>query len=499
MRKNYKNTLLSLFILMTGALFLVSGISYAFLSYQGIGNKNSNITSSGITFNYKEKTNYISLNEVMPMTDEQGKAQNDYFEFDIASTGVTNSFYIPYDIVLKKTNNSSNIDEAIKVYLTRVENGSEIPLVLTTFNELGNYINQLTNTQNEKLLHNGQVIIDNYNKTFRIRIWVDYDTDFTLSKYSNATFGLSVNVYSKGKIGIKNLSPGLYDDENVLIASWDSLVNDYGLDVETDYELEKDFVPDIHTTFLNAHMYNKIIDDNPELANGTKLVIGDVSKIGNNAFFYNNKLTSIIILSGVESIGEGAFNDCSSLVEINLPSSVTSIGEGAFENCTNLAEINLPSSVTSIGNYAFHNCAALQALEIPSSVTSIGEGTFANCSSLVEINLPSGVESIGQEAFMGCTNLAEINLPSSVTSIGNGAFLGCAALQTLEIPSSVTSIGEGAFMDCTNLKTVTLGENSQLREIGIGAFDNTKWFSNESLNGTPTLHDIEVLPYPDGK
>ena len=473
MRKNYKNTLLSLFILMTGALFLVSGISYAFLSYQGIGNKNSNITSSGITFNYKEKSNYISLNEVMPMTDEQGKVQNDYFEFDIASTGVKDEFYIPYDIVLKKTNNSSNIDEAIKVYLTRVENGSEIPIVLTTFNELGNYINQLTNTQNEKLLHNGQVIIDNYNKTFRIRIWVDYDTDFTLSKYSNATFGLSVNVYSKGKIGIKNLSPGLYDDENVLIASWDSLVNDYGLDVETDYEFGEDIDLDpSYINFLNVHMYNKIINDNPALANGTKLVIGNVSKIGKHAFVSNKTLTSIIISSGVESIGQGAFDEC-----------------------TNLAEINLPSSVTSIGEEAFYNCTALQTLEIPSSVTSIGNSVFANCSSLVEINLPSGVESIGNEAFIGCTNLAEINLPSSVTSIGGGAFYKCSALQALEIPSSVTSIGECAFMDCTNLETVTLGENSQLREIGKGAFDNTIWFNNASLNGTPKLNDITVFPY----
>ena len=498
MRKNYKNTLLSLFILMTGALFLVSGISYAFLSYQGIGNKNSNITSSGITFNYKEKSNYISLNEVMPMTDEQGKAQNDYFEFDIASTGVTNSFYIPYDIVLKKTSSSDNIEDAIKIYLTKVEaNNTEKQVVLTNFDQLGSYINQLTNAQGEKFLYKDSVKQSDYRETYRLRIWIDYDTDFTESKYNNATFGISVNVYSKGEIRIEEEEPGLYNSENVLIASWDSLVNDYELDVETDYESGEDYDLDRYATAFNNHMLGKIFNNNQELKQSKKLVIGNINKIGNYALIDCDNLSEIVIPSSVTSIGNGAFYQ-SKITTIDIPSSVTSIGNSAFYQ-SNITTIDIPSSVTSIGNSVFGYCVNLTEINLPSSVTSIGERAFENCVNLTEINLPSSVTSIGNSAFNYCVKLTEINLPSSVTSIADYAFYNCAALQTLEIPSSVTSIGGGAFADCTNLETVTLEEPSQLSEIGIGAFDNTKWFSNESLNGTPKLNDITVLPYPDGK
>lgn len=349
MNNNSKKMILSLFVLMTGVLFLVGGVSYAWFSFQANGEKSSSITTNGITFSYKEGSRTIGLNEAMPMTDSEGMNQNNYFEFDITSSGIKDSLQIPYDIALNKSNNSSNIDDAIKVGLSEVINNEndvygvvknslfnldlehldndeyefeynkkyeagsvadeviyvsnyydptaystieecknanfyknnlfispsckkidesyyalqqvyflnqdecsvncsvkynigdtiesdiydvnvwykqysnlsysectelvsqencqikypagimEKEIGIFKYNELNNYLNKLTNTQNEKLLFQDQVSTDNYKKTFRLRMWIDYNTDFTQSKYNNANFGLNVNVYGEGK------------------------------------------------------------------------------------------------------------------------------------------------------------------------------------------------------------------------------------------------------------------------------------------------------------
>ena len=83
MVKNGKVIVLTFFIFMTGILFITFKISYSLFTYKGNGNKVVNIKSNGITFKYTEGSNTFSLNDAMPMTDEQGMAQDNYFEFSI--------------------------------------------------------------------------------------------------------------------------------------------------------------------------------------------------------------------------------------------------------------------------------------------------------------------------------------------------------------------------------------------------------------------------------
>jgi len=65
--------------------------------------------------------------------------------------------------------------------------------------------------------------------------------------------------------------------------------------------------------------------------------------------------------------------------------SVTSIGDSAFEYCTRLTSVVIGDSVTSIGDYAFYYCTRLTSVVIPDSVTSIGKSAFYNCRSLKSI------------------------------------------------------------------------------------------------------------------
>ena len=135
----------------------------------------------------------------------------------------------------------------------------------------------------------------------------------------------------------------------------------------------------------------------------------------------------------------------------SIPNSVTSIGDYAFRYCSKLTSIVIPNSVTGIGNSAFNGCYNLTSIVIPNSVTSIGGGAFEMCYNLTSIVIGNSVTRIGDSAFYSCSKLTSIEIPNSVTSIGNNAFSGCLSLTNIVIPSSVTIIGFRAFEGCSKL------------------------------------------------
>ena len=226
---------------------------------------------------------------------------------------------------------------------------------------------------------------------------------------------------------------------------------------------------------------------------------GDVTSIGEYAFYGCTGLTSIEIPNSVTSLDHRAFSDCSGLTTIVvdpsnpvydsrnqcnaiirtdtnelvmgfsstiIPNSVTNIGYGAFYDCTGLTSIEIPNSVTSIRDKAFYGCTSLTSIEIPNSVTLIVENPFSRCSGLSTIVVDPGnpvydsrnqcnaiIETDTNELCAGCSNTV---IPNSVASIGEGAFDGCTGLTSIKIPKSVTSIGADAFFDCTGLTSIEI-------------------------------------------
>ena len=205
-----------------------------------------------------------------------------------------------------------------------------------------------------------------------------------------------------------------------------------------------------------------------------------VTSIGNEAFSWSTKLTSVIIPTGVTTIGDYAFSMSEKLASVTFAagSSLTSISDYAFFYCENLTSITIPAGVTSIGKDAFYGCSNLTSVSIPAGVTSIGEAAFYYCTNLASINIPAGVTSIGADLFSGCSKLASVTIPASVTTIGDGAFRNCA-LTSIEIPASVTSIGMGAFLQCGNLGAITMNSSPL---IGYDAFEYIKEGAAVTIN-----------------
>ncbi len=195
-----------------------------------------------------------------------------------------------------------------------------------------------------------------------------------------------------------------------------------------------------------------------------------VTNIGEYAFKYCWRLTSVTIPNSMTSIGRNAFRECTGLTSVTIPNSVTSIGNCAFSNCRGLTSVTIPNSVTSIGEYAFYGCSGLTSVTIPNSVTSIGNWAFSECSGLTSVTIPNSVTSIGEYAFYECSGLTSVTIPNSVTNIGELAFYKCSGLTSVTIGNSVTNIGELAFYKCSGLTSVTIGNS--VTSIGKSAFSD---------------------------
>lgn len=208
-------------------------------------------------------------------------------------------------------------------------------------------------------------------------------------------------------------------------------------------------------------------------------VSGDISGLGDSAFYGFFYAEGISFETEIGYIGEDAFYGWFQIEELVIPASVRSIGKGAFNNAQSLRSIVLPAGIEAIEDSTFASCYQLESIIIPEGVKRIGKDAFAQNEALKCITLPQSLETIGDFAFGGewvpgsstiaitigrgpCTALESIVIPDNVNTVGSYAFAGCSALESVHIPESVTYMGSYAFGGCTALTTVTALNNYDL-------------------------------------
>ncbi len=240
-----------------------------------------------------------------------------------------------------------------------------------------------------------------------------------------------------------------------------------------------------------------------------------VTSVGNDAFFFCNEMTSVVIPNSVTVIGDRAFAYCWNAGDIQVPDNVVSIGEEAFLVCSGIRNITIPASVTSIGENAFAifsendpdvNTYYIATLNWNSNLdfssiagSFLGESNrvrdinvrqlvigrnvtrfaFYDYSTDVSVNYLRTIESITVDAqnpvFDDRNNcnaiintsqnklvagLSNTVIPDDVTAIGECAFLNCDAITSIAIPSSVTTIGYSAFEGCDNLSSIEISNSA---------------------------------------
>lgn len=264
--------------------------------------------------------------------------------------------------------------------------------------------------------------------------------------------------------------------------------------------------PFAHT---NLSQREKLYINNTLVSN---LIIPDgVTSIGDYAFCYYTRLTSVTISNSVKLLGKSIFWGCCNISNITLGNSVIDIGDYAFAECFKIPTLNIPDTVIKIGQYAFQGCQELYSITIPENVLEIGNGAFWDCN-LYEICNKSKLKitkdgvidwrigndvlniitkqedsklKITNEGFVFYSDkeygnilvkyigdAEDLVLPQNYYSqdyiIGRNAFGWKTNIKTITIPESVKSIGEYAFRGCRNLISITIPES--VMDIGEHAF-----------------------------
>ena len=209
--KNKKKQIIITLIAIISLIVITVGVTYAFFNYSRTGTTDNVVKTGGITFLYTEVSGVgkgISLTEAYPVADSIGKVQvgkGKVFDFKVTSNIEMNS-NIGYQVTARKKTGSTLANSAVKVYLTEV-NGTEQELLLSKYSELSQTDKVDSSKYDERILYEATVPANtsNYEKNFRLRMWVDENTDFSDGSMNDKTFTLTVNVYADGKVVTDNL------------------------------------------------------------------------------------------------------------------------------------------------------------------------------------------------------------------------------------------------------------------------------------------------------
>lgn len=212
-----KKQALILSILGVLSIVLITvGVTYAFFNYAKEGTTENSVTSGTITFLYTEISGAgkgIKIRDAYPMSDEMGKVQvgeGKVFDFKITSN-TPSSIGIPYEVTARKKDNSTLEENAVKLYLTKTDGKTEEEVLLEKYSNLDQTKQLEESKYIEKTIYKGKVPAnsESYEQNFRLRMWIDENTDFSpvigengenIYPYNNETFTVIVNVYANGKV-----------------------------------------------------------------------------------------------------------------------------------------------------------------------------------------------------------------------------------------------------------------------------------------------------------
>jgi len=152
----------------------------------------------------------------------------------------------------------------------------------------------------------------------------------------------------------------------------------------------------------------------------------------------------------------------------NIPSSVKNIGDAAFMYCEKLTTVTISNSVETIGVSAFFGCAGLGSLLIPASVSFIDRLAFSRCPAMTAITVHEDNQHFSSEdgallnkdktmlLFVPTGRQGQYVVPVAVNSIGYDVFYSCEQLTSIIFQGNVTFMNDRYFDECSSLTEIIL-------------------------------------------
>ena len=198
-----KRKTLVLLTIISFLLLATLGTSVALFSVLKNGSGLVSIRSGDINFKYTEVSgigNGINLDISDVISDSEGKVLDNYFDFKINSNLVHNDMI--YEVSVEAINNSIPL-EGVKIYLTEV-NGNTEKDIMSNYNGLGKV--KTISDYNDFVFYQERILKNtkNYEKNFRVRIWISEDVDIFSNSYMNKSGGFRINVKARSNYTMVN-------------------------------------------------------------------------------------------------------------------------------------------------------------------------------------------------------------------------------------------------------------------------------------------------------
>ena len=191
--KNKKKSVVLAILGVLSLVMITAGVTYALFTYTKLGSTENTITAGTIKFLYTENTGVgkgIAITNALPVSDDTGKAYDtDGYVFDFKITAVNSgTTAIPYEITLRQKADSTLSSDIVKVYLTDKTGGTETQIVAPTiFSALTNTtVNVGSNIEKTLTTQSVPAKDKNYEKDYRLRMWIDESADFSATVYTYA-------------------------------------------------------------------------------------------------------------------------------------------------------------------------------------------------------------------------------------------------------------------------------------------------------------------------
>ena len=229
MENNKKKILMMMFLSLFSITIISLGTYAIWTSANDLLTGSNTIQSGQVKMSYSE-SNEIGMNNALPIKDSEGKALNNYFDFQVLSYIKTRANddtqrKLNYNIVLEPISIDNPLsDSEIKVYLTKAEGSTETVVVQpTTISNLNQYV---LKSQEEIFSNNKREVTTSY----RLRAWIDESVDtnkFNEKKYSYK-FRVNINneaapvkvltatEFAQAKVGTDGLEPITHTIDNTL-------------------------------------------------------------------------------------------------------------------------------------------------------------------------------------------------------------------------------------------------------------------------------------------
>lgn len=225
-----------------------------------------------------------------------------------------------------------------------------------------------------------------------------------------------------------------------------------------------------------------------EYMTGSITIPQGVTRIEENTFFANRRITSYTIPASVTYIAQRGLGsgfrlesiyvdednpnyyvENNALIERDskilllgtkntiIPDDVVEIGIAAFHFAAyaqNAQPLVIPNSVKIINDAAFH-VACFPSISLPDSLIYIGNSAFVGDNTIVQSDLPQTLTHIGSLAFGNCWFVdGGVSIPEGIDTIASNTFNN-SHITSVSIPITVVSIGEKAFYECDELQSIT--------------------------------------------